>query len=64
MYHLQGREEAVPIWYIMDEFGSRVQHSEKAAVKMVPFYYAPTQVSYTVMWPLRDMKYGGQGTVC
>ncbi|XP_061193529.1 tubulin--tyrosine ligase-like protein 12 [Saccostrea echinata] len=51
-----GSDESMPIWYIMDEFGSRVQHSDSPTVKMCPFYFAPLQISFTLMWPLKDLE--------
>ena len=60
---VQGSNEAVPIWYIMDEFGSRIQHSEEPSVKIVPFYFGPTQITFSVMWPLRDLEEGGKNAL-
>ncbi|KAK2163923.1 hypothetical protein LSH36_72g06019 [Paralvinella palmiformis] len=55
-------EDVCPVWYIMDEFGSRVQHSDSPTVLMVPFYYQPTQLSYTLMWPIVDLAEGDEVT--
>lgn len=44
-------EEKVPVWYIMDEFGSRVQHSSQPTCCMAPLFYAPKQIAYLVLWP-------------
>ncbi|XP_072256407.1 tubulin--tyrosine ligase-like protein 12 [Pyxicephalus adspersus] len=51
-------EEKVPVWYIMDEFGSRIQHSEEPTVGTAPFYYIPHQLAYTLLWPLQDISNG------
>lgn len=51
-----GSDESMPIWYIMDEFGSRIQHSDSPTVKMSPFFFAPLQISFTLMWPLQDLE--------
>ncbi|XP_040201761.1 tubulin--tyrosine ligase-like protein 12 [Rana temporaria] len=51
-------EEKVPVWYIMDEFGSRIQHSDEPSFVTAPFYYTPQQLAYTVLWPLRDISNG------
>ncbi|KAM9313185.1 tubulin--tyrosine ligase-like protein 12 [Gastrophryne carolinensis] len=51
-------EEKVPVWYIMDEFGSRIQHSDEPTFGTAPFFYIPHQLAYTILWPLRDMSNG------
>jgi tubulin--tyrosine ligase-like protein 12 len=52
-----------PIWYINDEAGSAIQHSDDPNVKVFPFYYSPKNkiddadnISYTIMFPLKDLK--------
>ncbi|XP_045869083.1 tubulin--tyrosine ligase-like protein 12 [Meles meles] len=55
-------EEKVPVWYIMDEFGSRVQHSDTPSFATAPFFYMPQQVAYTLLWPLRDLDTGEEVT--
>ncbi|KAF7664143.1 hypothetical protein LDENG_00188030 [Lucifuga dentata] len=63
-YHLsQGTaEEKVPVWYIMDEFGSQVQHSDQPSCSMAPFFYMQGQLAYTVLWPLQDLEEGDEVT--
>ncbi|XP_067947281.1 tubulin--tyrosine ligase-like protein 12 [Watersipora subatra] len=48
--------EAAPVWYVLDEFGSRIQHSDDPSIKMVPFFYADTNTAYSVFWLLRDLR--------
>ncbi|KAG8438638.1 hypothetical protein GDO86_004993 [Hymenochirus boettgeri] len=55
-------EEQVPVWYIMDEFGSRIQHSNEPTFGTAPVFYAPHQIAYTVLWPLRDVGNGEEVT--
>ncbi|XP_061085532.1 tubulin--tyrosine ligase-like protein 12 [Conger conger] len=55
-------EEKVPVWYIMDEFGSQVQHSDLPTCCMAPFFYGPQQIAYTVLWPLQDLDSGEEVT--
>ncbi|XP_005354493.2 tubulin--tyrosine ligase-like protein 12 [Microtus ochrogaster] len=55
-------EEKVPVWYIMDEFGSRIQHSDVPSFATAPFFYMPQQVAYTLLWPLRDLDTGEEVT--
>ncbi|XP_063073620.1 tubulin--tyrosine ligase-like protein 12 [Engraulis encrasicolus] len=63
-YHLsQGSaEEKVPVWYIMDEFGSRVQHSNQPSCCLAPFFYAPMQLAFSILWPRRDLENGEEVT--
>ncbi|XP_044306790.1 tubulin--tyrosine ligase-like protein 12 isoform X1 [Varanus komodoensis] len=55
-------EEKVPVWYIMDEFGSRIQHSDEPTFATAPLFYMPQQIAYTVLWPLRDLETGEEVT--
>ncbi|XP_070709918.1 tubulin--tyrosine ligase-like protein 12 [Pempheris klunzingeri] len=63
-YHLsQGSaEEKVPVWYIMDEFGSQVQHSDQPSCGLAPFFYVQGQLAYSVLWPLQDLQEGDEAT--
>ncbi|KAG9342650.1 hypothetical protein JZ751_016087 [Albula glossodonta] len=55
-------EEKVPVWYVMDEFGSQVQHSNQPTCCMAPLFYTPQQVAYSVLWPLQDLDTGEEIT--
>lgn len=55
-------EEKVPVWYIMDEFGSRIQHADAPSFATAPFFYMPQRVAYTLLWPLRDLDTGEEVT--
>lgn len=59
-FFVQTAEERVPVWYIMDEFGSRIQHSDDPTFAMAPLFYMPQQIAYTVLWPLNDLDTGGK----
>jgi hypothetical protein len=48
------------MWYIMDEFGSRVRQSCDPTVSMVAFFFIPTQLAFSVMWPTKDLEYTGK----
>ncbi|CAJ1055760.1 tubulin--tyrosine ligase-like protein 12 isoform X1 [Xyrichtys novacula] len=63
-YHIsQGSaEQKVPVWYIMDEFGSQVQHSDRPTCSLAPFFYIQGQVAYSVLWPLQDLQDGDEVT--
>ncbi|CAL8324020.1 unnamed protein product [Lota lota] len=55
-------EEKVPVWYIMDEFGSQVQHADEASCRMAPLYYLQGQLAVSVLWPLQDLDHGDEVT--
>ncbi|XP_022647207.1 tubulin--tyrosine ligase-like protein 12 isoform X3 [Varroa jacobsoni] len=49
-------EDAVPIWYVMDELGSSISHSREPNFRLVPFYYHPRQVAYSLLFPIENAK--------
>lgn len=49
-------EERVPIWYVMDEFGSRIQHSETPNTRLVPFFYMNEEATYSLLFPVLDLE--------
>ncbi|XP_076578461.1 tubulin--tyrosine ligase-like protein 12 [Chaetodon auriga] len=55
-------EEKVPVWYIMDEFGSQLQHSDQPSCGMAPFFYVQGKLAYSVLWPLQDLQEGDEVT--
>ncbi|XP_015779329.1 PREDICTED: tubulin--tyrosine ligase-like protein 12 [Acropora digitifera] len=57
-----GDEEHTPLWYIMDEFGSCIKHSDDPSFAVAMLFYVPLGVSFSIMWPLRDMAYGEEAT--
>lgn len=59
---VQSAEERVPVWYIMDEFGSQVKHSDEPSCCLAPFFYTQGQIAYSILWPLRDLSEGGEST--
>lgn len=48
-----------PLWFVMDEFGSCIKHSDDPSFAVGFIHYAPLGVSFSVLWPLKDMNYGG-----
>lgn len=56
-------EDSVPVWYVMDEFGSSVQHDSVApSVRCVPFYHLAQREAYSVLFPVRDLACGDEVT--
>lgn len=49
-------EDRVPVWYIMDEFGSAIQHSDKPNFRTVPFFYIGDQTKYTLLFPIKNLE--------
>ena len=52
--------QPVPVWYIMDEFGSRIQHSDTPSVAMTPFFYVTKQLAFSLLWPVAELEFGGK----
>ena len=48
------------MWYVMDEFGSRIRQSCDPTMAMVSFFFIPAQLAYSVIWPLKDIQYAGR----
>ena len=52
-------EQYSPLWFVMDEFGSCIKHSDHPSFAVAIIHYVPLEVTFTVLWPLKDMDYGG-----
>lgn len=50
----------MPIWYIMDEFGSAINHSDSPNVRVVPFIHLPEGTTYSLLFPIKDIPEGDQ----
>ncbi|XP_017061437.1 tubulin--tyrosine ligase-like protein 12 [Drosophila ficusphila] len=55
-------EERQPIWYVMDEVGSAVNHSDDPNFRLVPLLYLNTHTTYSLLFPIRDSEAGDQVT--
>ena len=61
---MQKDRDYIPLWYIMDEVGSRVNHDDEPNFAFKPFYFLQTDTTFTVVFPLQDLEYGGMYLVC
>lgn len=50
----------MPIWYVTDELGSRLQHSDEPNVRLVPFFDQSQQVAYSLLFAVDDVVEGGE----
>ncbi|KAK3924756.1 Tubulin--tyrosine ligase-like protein 12 [Frankliniella fusca] len=55
-------EDRLPVWYVMDEFGSAIQHSNEPNFRLVPFVFCPEQVTYSILFPICDVGYNEEVT--
>lgn len=55
-------EDRMPIWYIMDEVGSAINHSDDPNFRTVPFMHMLEGVTYTLLFPIRDVVMGEEVT--
>lgn len=55
-------EDQMPVWYIMDELDSAIQHSDEANFRVVPFVYIPEQMTYSLMFPVQNVAAGEEVT--
>ncbi|OMJ77308.1 hypothetical protein SteCoe_23134 [Stentor coeruleus] len=49
------------VWYILDEFGSSILHSDAPNCKLMPFlYYSDTgdSITYSLLWPIKNIRKG------
>ncbi|CAN4109986.1 unnamed protein product [Withania somnifera] len=68
-YRLADEEkiDETSVWYVMDELGSALRHSDKPNFRVSPFLYMPegnlaSAVSYSILWPIDDVREGNECT--
>ncbi|KAJ8750695.1 hypothetical protein K2173_015876 [Erythroxylum novogranatense] len=68
-YRLADEEklDETSVWYVMDELGSALRHSDMPNFRVAPFLFMPegkldTAVSYSILWPVQDVQYGEECT--
>uniref|UniRef100_A0A8D8WLB0 Tubulin--tyrosine ligase-like protein 12 n=2 Tax=Cacopsylla melanoneura TaxID=428564 RepID=A0A8D8WLB0_9HEMI len=60
---MQEGDTLLPVWYIMDEFGSAVQHSDEPTMRIVPFIYLNEGIAYSILYPVSDLENEDEITV-
>eukprot|EP00005_Dracoamoeba_jomungandri_P006784 CAMPEP_0174265858 /NCGR_PEP_ID=MMETSP0439-20130205/28188_1 /TAXON_ID=0 /ORGANISM="Stereomyxa ramosa, Strain Chinc5" /LENGTH=985 /DNA_ID=CAMNT_0015352529 /DNA_START=62 /DNA_END=3016 /DNA_ORIENTATION=+ len=55
--------EGIPVWFVMDEVGSRISHYEEVGYdecnfRCVPFIYGGEGITYSLIWPCSDYDAG------
>lgn len=51
-------EERVPLWYVLDELGSGITHSDNPNFRAVPFIFVPEQITFTLLFPIENVEEG------
>jgi tubulin--tyrosine ligase-like protein 12 len=44
-----------PNWYLMDQLGISINHSDLPNVMVAPFYFIDSQQSFSILWPIKDI---------
>lgn len=55
-------EDSLPLWYVTDEVGSALMHSTDNNFRMIPFIHLPDTVTYSLIFPVKDVTEGEQIT--
>uniref|UniRef100_A0A2P2LZM1 Uncharacterized protein MANES_03G040400 n=1 Tax=Rhizophora mucronata TaxID=61149 RepID=A0A2P2LZM1_RHIMU len=55
------------VWYVMDELGSALRHSDQPNFRVAPFLLMPegkleSAVSYSLLWPIQNVEHGDECT--
>ncbi|KAK9099521.1 hypothetical protein Syun_026566 [Stephania yunnanensis] len=68
-YRLADEEklDETPVWYVMDELGSALRHSDMPNFRVTPFLYMPdgkltSAISFSVLWPIQIVHQGDECT--
>ncbi|KAK9697343.1 hypothetical protein RND81_08G031300 [Saponaria officinalis] len=68
-YRLADEEkiDETSVWYVMDELGSALRHSDEPNFRVAPFLYMrdgnlSSAISFTILWPTQDVKKGDECT--
>ncbi|XP_037952928.1 tubulin--tyrosine ligase-like protein 12 [Teleopsis dalmanni] len=44
------------VWYVVDEVGCAIKHSDIPNFRLVPFLYQNTKITYSLLFPIRDCE--------
>ncbi|KAK7281295.1 hypothetical protein RIF29_09135 [Crotalaria pallida] len=68
-YRLADEEkiDETSVWYVMDELGSALRHSDEPNFIVAPFLFMPegnlaSAVSYSILWPTQNVRKGDECT--
>ncbi|KAL6965791.1 hypothetical protein U1Q18_036852 [Sarracenia purpurea var. burkii] len=68
-YRLADEEkiDETSVWYVMDELGSALRHSDEPNFRVSPFLYMPdgklaSAVSFSILWPTQKIQKGDECT--
>ncbi|KAM6583596.1 hypothetical protein CsatB_010598 [Cannabis sativa] len=68
-YRLADEEkiDETSVWYVMDELGSALLHSDEPNFRVAPFLFMPegtlaSAVSFSILWPTNNVKKGDECT--
>ena len=53
-------EDKQPVWYVLDEFGSKIRHHDNPSCRLVPFLHLTQQIAFSLLFPIADLDYGGK----
>lgn len=68
-YRLADEEkiDETSVWYVMDELGSALRHSDEPNFRVAPFLFMPegklaSAVSFSILWPVQNVQKGDECT--
>ncbi|KAI9191719.1 hypothetical protein LWI28_012507 [Acer negundo] len=68
-YRLADEEkiDETSVWYVMDELGSALRHSDEPNFRVAPFLFMPegnlaSAVSFSILWPIQNVHKGDECT--
>ncbi|XP_015889057.3 uncharacterized protein LOC107423918 [Ziziphus jujuba] len=68
-YRLADEEkiDETSVWYVMDELGSALRHSDEPNFRVAPFLFMPegtltSAVSFSILWPIQNVEKGDECT--